>query len=204
MIIISMKNEHEENMHNHHQHGGFSSQGSFDVKKVLEIAGIEKGHHILDAGCGDGYISILMSGLVGPNGRIHAFDTHETSVNILRKRLEYMKINNISAERRNIADELPLEDNSLDMVIASNVIHGLILNREMEGFIENLKSKMKVGSTLTLIEYKKELTGKGPALSERFSPDEIGKYLKRANLFPEKVIDISPHHYLVLFRKRYA
>jgi len=201
---MSMKNDHKGNMHDHHQHGGFSTQGSFDVKKILELAGIEKGHHILDAGCGDGYISILMSRIVGPNGRIYAFDSHETSVNILEKRLEYMKISNVSAERRNIAEELPLEDDSLDMVIASNVIHGLILNGEMEGFVENLERKMKEGSTLALVEYKKELTGKGPAPSERFSPDEIGEYLKRANLFPEMVMDVSPHHYLALFGKRYA
>ena len=49
-------------------------------------AGVARGQHVLDIGCGVGDVSMLVAGLVGPNGRVTGIDQDEGALATARKR----------------------------------------------------------------------------------------------------------------------
>jgi ubiquinone/menaquinone biosynthesis C-methylase UbiE len=49
------------------------------TERLLRAAGVRRGMHVLDLGCGLGDVSILAAGLVGPNGLILGVD-HDPAV----------------------------------------------------------------------------------------------------------------------------
>ena len=48
-----------------HEHHGKTSRDILSAEEVLEATGLKKGDVFLDAGCGDGFISIEASNRVG-------------------------------------------------------------------------------------------------------------------------------------------
>ena len=48
-----------------HMHHGKSSRDILDADEILKAAGLKSDDVFLDAGCGDGYISIEASSVVG-------------------------------------------------------------------------------------------------------------------------------------------
>ena len=57
-----------------HEHKGRSSREMLDARKILNDIGLKSGDQFLDAGCGDGYFSEAAAEVVGPGGRVYAFD----------------------------------------------------------------------------------------------------------------------------------
>jgi ubiquinone/menaquinone biosynthesis C-methylase UbiE len=49
------------------------------TERLLRAAGVRRGMHVLDLGCGSGDVSLLAAGLVGPNGLILGVD-HDPAV----------------------------------------------------------------------------------------------------------------------------
>lgn len=57
------------------------------VAFMLELLEIEKGHHVLDVGCGSGYTTALLSELVGPTGRVIGVDIIPELIQFAQKNL---------------------------------------------------------------------------------------------------------------------
>ncbi|MGZ7049335.1 MAG: class I SAM-dependent methyltransferase, partial [Methanobacterium sp.] len=55
-----------------HFHHGRSSREILDPSMVLKIIGLKKGDVFLDAGSGDGYMSLAASSIVGDEGKVYA------------------------------------------------------------------------------------------------------------------------------------
>jgi len=83
-----------------------------ESKRTLELAGIKEGMNCIDIGCGNGYTSILLAKLVGPNG-------HVTAVDISLETIESAKRN---AKRNGI--------DNIDFIIGD--INNLNLNRDYD------------------------------------------------------------------------
>lgn len=184
-----------------HVHGGHTSQGTFDPLMAFNIIGIEKGSNVLDAGCGDGYLSMIASRLVGENGKVYSYDIHESSIFILKKRIEHGRFKNIEAEVQDLLSPLPIDDNSLDLIIFSNVIHGFIVNGEMEKIIELIGSKLKNQGELAIIEFMKKDSSAGPPVEDRCSAKELEEHLSTSGLQLKDTHTLSDDHYLSIFRK---
>jgi SAM-dependent methyltransferase len=50
------------------------------TRKLIESAGIKLGMRIMDLGCGNGNVSFLLSGYVGPDGIVVGVDANETAI----------------------------------------------------------------------------------------------------------------------------
>ncbi len=100
-----------------------------DIKKWLEKdggqflkeIGLKKGQTVLDFGSGAGHYTIPAAKIVGSKGKIYAFDKDKTALSKLEEIARQFVLKNI--ELINGDTKVPLEDNSMDVVLCYDVVH---------------------------------------------------------------------------------
>ena len=94
----------------------------------LRDIGIKENQSILDFGCGNGNYTIPAAKVVGERGRVYAVDKNKESLGKLMQRSEKIGLKNI--ERIDVSERIkvPLQEESVDVVLLYDVIH-LVDNR---------------------------------------------------------------------------
>ena len=184
-----------------HEHKGRSSREMLDARKILNDIGLKSGDQFLDAGCGDGYFSEAAAEVVGPGGRVYAFDVDGDGIGRLQKEIAEKKLANIEARIADVSRLLPLADESVDVVFISNVLHGLVANDESERALKEVARVTRHQGTLAIVEFKKIETPMGPPLSIRLSPEEVEMLAKGYCFSKVAVKEAGPYHYSIILRK---
>jgi ubiquinone/menaquinone biosynthesis C-methylase UbiE len=184
----------EKHVHTHH---GKTSKDILDANEVLNAASLKNGDNFLDAGCGDGYISIEASNLVGENGRIYAFDIYPESIEIVKNKIKAEKLNNIEATTVDITETIPLDDNSIDLVLMANVLHGFVEEGQVKKVIKNIFRVLKPGGVFSVVEFRKVEGNIGPPLDIKISPDNVSIILKHCGFDIGEIKLIGNYHYIV-------
>jgi ubiquinone/menaquinone biosynthesis C-methylase UbiE len=185
--------------HHKHIHPGRSSSYFFTSDQVLSKLGIKEGTKLLDAGCGDGFISIAASKLVGESGLVFAVDIDENSIDIVNRAIEEQNIENVKAIKADISKTLPLKDNTIDKCIMVNVFHGLVENAESAAALKEIKRVLKPGSTFMIIDFKKIESSHGPPVSIRLEPEEMESILRQNDFEKLDYFEIGKYHYGIVF-----
>jgi demethylmenaquinone methyltransferase/2-methoxy-6-polyprenyl-1,4-benzoquinol methylase len=96
---------------------------------IVEAAGIQPGHRVLDVACGTGTLVELMAHSGGPEGRVVGVDMSEHMLSVARRKAEASDLMppQVDFFQAN-AEALPFDDSSFDRVTASLAIHEM--NRE--------------------------------------------------------------------------
>ncbi|MBN2376348.1 MAG: class I SAM-dependent methyltransferase [Sedimentisphaerales bacterium] len=175
-----------------HHHGGRSSERILDKNEILANLSIMPGQVVLDAGCGNGYMAKEFAKLSGEGGAVYALDPDAEAIDILQAK---MAGTNIEAFVGDITEETRLGESSLDLIYLCTVIHGFS-EKQMEGFLKEVKRLLKPGGRLAVVEIKKEETRFGPPLKIRFSPEELKQAI---SLTPTSLIDIGQAFYMQIF-----
>jgi SAM-dependent methyltransferase len=81
-------------------------------ERVLDSAGIEPGHRVLDVGCGTGILARAAARRVGPTGRVVGVDPNEGMLSVARQSPEPVEW------RTGVAEQLPLGTGSFDRVLS--------------------------------------------------------------------------------------
>ncbi len=197
--------------HKKHIHHGKSTRSILDADRVLTAIGVRKGDVFLDAGCGDGFISLRASSYVGSKGRIYAIDIYGKSIDELKKEIRERKIANIESVVADITQKIPLPDNSVDICLLANVLHGFVENDELDKAMQEILRVLKPGGRMAIVEFKKpkriitfspgEIWGNiklyfvGPPMDVRLSPEETERYLQKYGISPQKISDAGEYHY---------
>jgi ubiquinone/menaquinone biosynthesis C-methylase UbiE len=63
--------------------------------ELLDRVGLSTGMKCLDVGCGGGHVSLLMAGIVGPQGRVIGTDTDGEILALARKDAEAANVANV-------------------------------------------------------------------------------------------------------------
>jgi SAM-dependent methyltransferase len=92
---------------------------------LLRDTGIERGWHVLDAGCGGGSYLPLLTELVGTTGRVAAIDLEQANVDVARARLARQVPPCPVGVQRGSVTALPDPVNSFDAVWCANVAQHL-------------------------------------------------------------------------------
>jgi len=93
-------------------------------QKIIERSGTKEGMTVLDLGCGSGALTIFVARAVGDKGKVYALDIQEDMLKQLEKKLglpENRDIKNVELINSS-ADQLPFEDNSIDLVYIVSVL----------------------------------------------------------------------------------
>jgi len=178
-----------------HRHRRKFTEGLLDKELILNALHIEAGQTILDAGCGNGYMSKVFSDEVGHSGKVYALDPDQYMINALAKET---RGTNIEAIAGDITKETPIKEFSVDLVYLSTVIHGFSKN-QMAGFLQEVKRILKADASLAIVEIDKIETPFGPPLEIRFSPDEIKAIIP---MVPVNTLQVGEHFYMQVFTNK--
>jgi ubiquinone/menaquinone biosynthesis C-methylase UbiE len=175
-----------------HHHRGKSSEKHLNKNAILKELDIRSGQTILDAGCGDGYMSKEFSKLLQNTGKVYALDPDTAAIEILEQETIGTNIETIVGD---ITQRTQIIGASVDLIYLSTVFHGFSKS-DIDGFQKEVKRLLKPNAVLAIIEIKKEETPFGPPLDIRFSPDELKEAI---TLNPKFLVDVGDYFYMQTF-----
>jgi ubiquinone/menaquinone biosynthesis C-methylase UbiE len=182
----------ETSLHKPHRHRGKSSENYLNKDIILKELTIHSGQTILDAGCGNGYMSKNFSNLLNNTGKVYALDPDNVAIEKLK---EEIKGTNIEPIKGDITKRTQIEESSIDLIYLSTVFHGFSKD-QIDAFQKEAKRLLKPNGKLAVIEIKKENTPFGPPLEIRFSPDELKKAI---TLMPISLVEVGEYFYMQVF-----
>jgi ubiquinone/menaquinone biosynthesis C-methylase UbiE len=175
-----------------HRHRGKSSEGFLNKDVILREINLLPGQIILDAGCGNGYMSQEFSKILHNTGKVYALDPDGEAIEKLKNKTQGTNIEAIQAD---ITTVTPINNSSIDLIYLSAVFHGFTKD-QIENFNNEVKRLLKPNARLAVIEIHKQDTPFGPPLHLRFSPEELRQAIK---LTPKSLVEVGQYFYMQIF-----
>lgn len=132
--------------------------------KVLSFFGVEEGMRVIDVASGGGYYTEIIAGAVGPDGSVSAQNRASDQFEEGRAALEakFAPFGNITIDTSTPGSPLPYEDDSVDMIFLSLIIHhlhyaeesGETMPERSAGIYADIRRILKPGGTFAIIEHK--------------------------------------------------
>ncbi|MHB0996292.1 MAG: class I SAM-dependent methyltransferase [Elusimicrobiales bacterium] len=161
-------------------------------EQTLVKAGIKPGDVVLDIGCGTGYFTFPASRMVGPKGQVCAVDISGVMLAELRSKAASQGVFNIELHQA-AHGRLTVPAAPYTLVILSDVLHEV---DDKKAFLAEIAAAVKPGTKLSIIEWAKKETPKGPPLKDRLSEDEMQVLLKKAGFSEPAAAELPPAHVL--------
>lgn len=180
-----------------HVHHSRSTKDILNASIVLSAAGLKTGDVFLDAGCGDGFISIEASKIVGDEGKVHAVDVYPESIETVKKEVNEKGIKNLDAMIVDLTDKIPLNDDSVDLSVMANVLHGFVENDEVEDVMNEISRVIKPEGVFAVVEFKKTEGPPGPPFHVRINPQEVEDIVTQYGFEVTETVEVGKYHYLV-------
>jgi 2-polyprenyl-3-methyl-5-hydroxy-6-metoxy-1,4-benzoquinol methylase len=89
---------------------------------LLANLGIKLGMTVCDMGCGNGFYSVPIAKMIGPNGKVLAVDIQPEMLDLLKLRAEAAKVDNIVPVLGTLADP-KLPAGQVDLILCVDVYH---------------------------------------------------------------------------------
>ena len=89
--------------------------------RILHKAGLKRGAHLVDLGCGTGFLSLEAARMVGPGGTVTAVDASPGALEALVRLGEERGLANLRPLEADIS-RLPMGDGTADAVVARSVL----------------------------------------------------------------------------------
>lgn len=124
--------------------------------KLLVDAGIKKGMHVLDIGCGRGDVSLLLADMVGPEGTVLGLDLDENALEVTRERSHENNLTNVDFVKSDL-NALSIENDQFDAIVGRRVLMYLPDPRRV---ISELSTMLKIGGMMIFQESDSTLSSK--------------------------------------------
>lgn len=163
--------------------------------KLLQLLPIHKTDSILDLGAGTGYFTIPAAKMTV--GKVLSLDIEPKMLEELKSRLEQQHIGNVELVDGAIED-IPVEDEEFDHVIASFVMHEV---EPLSKGISEIRRVLKSGGHCFCLEWEKTPSDSGPPLTHRIHSNDMKQAFLDAGF--TVVVQEAPTeaNYLLILRK---
>ncbi|MEO6907576.1 MAG: methyltransferase domain-containing protein, partial [Abditibacteriaceae bacterium] len=95
---------------------------SFGCGNPVAMSEVQPGQTVLDLGCGAGVDILLAGQKVGPTGHVIGIDMTQAMIDAAQENIKKAGASNVEAKLGYVED-LPIEDNSIDLVISNCVLN---------------------------------------------------------------------------------
>lgn len=129
-----------------------SRQREEDCQQLLQALGIKPGEVVCDMGCGNGFYSLKLAELVGPEGEVIAVDIQSEMLAMLRAEMRTANVENIRPLLGAPVDP-QLEAESVDLVLMVDVYHEFSHPAEM---LAAIRKSLKPRGRVALVEFREE------------------------------------------------
>ncbi len=102
--------------------------------RTLMLAAIQKGDHVLDVGCGTGWLTRRAADIAGPTGAALGIDAAPDMIRMAMQ--QAARDRNAAQFKVAVIEALPFQDSSFDLVVASLIIHHLPPDLKVVGLKE--------------------------------------------------------------------
>ena len=157
---------------------------------------IQNNHTLLDVGAGSGFFTIHMAEKT--TNKVYAMDPDKRMLGVIEAKAKEKGINNIESLQETI-ENLSLQDESIDFVMASLILHEV---KSLNIALTKIFDVMAVGGHLLCLEYEKDdLIIEGPPMSIRIQSGELEKSLSTIGFDIVKSSKINDAIYTILVVK---
>jgi ubiquinone/menaquinone biosynthesis C-methylase UbiE len=179
---------------------GKSSFDLIDVNAFLDALGLRREIVFLDVACGVGNYAIEIAQQLQGTGRVHALDLWEEGIATLSGRADDLGLKNIEATVCDVSQQIPLNDQCIDICLMATVLHALIEDNTHAGTLKEVIRVLKPAGQLAVVEFKKIPGPPGPPENIRLSPQALRRVLEPLGFHCRDTIDLGPAIYLSLFQ----
>lgn len=163
--------------------------------KTLEKLGFKDGMTLCDIGAGTGLFSIPASKI--SKNKIYALDISEDMIDYLNVKKEELSLESLIPTKVN-GDDLPLDNESVDLVLMVTVLHEV---NNMELTIKEIERIIKKDGKAYIVEFNKKETSFGPPLNIRIDSKDLISLCKNSGFTNIEEINISDNLYGILLEK---
>lgn len=150
-----------------------------------------------DLGCGPGLFSVAFAEAC-PDGVVYACDIEPAQLDQVRERIHSKGLKNVVPVLAS-ADDPHFPPERLDVVFIGDTYHHL---DERVAYMVRLKSVLKPGGRLVLLEYKPGKLPVGPPPEHKLQPGVLEKELGEAGYDRIESFDTHPYHDFQVWRPR--
>jgi ubiquinone/menaquinone biosynthesis C-methylase UbiE len=167
-------------------------------EQIMDSLGIADGARVADVGAGGGWFTVRLARRVGPHGLVVAEDLQAEMVEATRRRAAKENLNNVRTIQGLPTDPM-LPAGSLDAVLIVEAFQE-IQNGNPQLFLENVRTALKDGGRVGVVDYKKAGGGPGPD-TPRPDPETVIRVAERAGLHLLKRETFLPFQFFLVFTK---
>ncbi|MCM2285568.1 MAG: methyltransferase domain-containing protein [Desulfobacula sp.] len=178
---------------------GKSSFEFMDPDLLKAALPVGPGSVVLDLACGKGAYSLFLSGIVGNQGLVHAVDLWEEGIMLLEEEIETRNLTNIMTLVADAAKEIDIEDDSLDLCLMATVLHDFEEAGQTGAVLKTVKTLLRPGGCLAVVEFKKMEGPPGPPVQIRLSDQDTDRLVTPYGFKKGKTVDMGEYHYLTTF-----
>jgi SAM-dependent methyltransferase len=174
--------------------------------ETLREVGIAPGDSLAEVGSGNGYFALPAARIAAP-APVYAVDLDPSLLAELSHLADQQEIENVvtvECDARSLSERLP---QTVDVVLVANTFHGI---DDPEAFVQQAFEALRPDGRFVVINWAdtpRETTRidgdpRGPPTEMRLSPPETERAVLDAAAFTrERVIELPPYHYALVFER---
>jgi ubiquinone/menaquinone biosynthesis C-methylase UbiE len=164
-------------------------------RKLIEALQVKKGQTVADVGCGNGFYSLQLAKLVGPEGRVLAVDIQPEMLELLKQRADEAGIDNIEPILSTQADP-KLPPGEVDLILLVDVYHEFSYPDRM---LQAMRASLSRDGRIALAEYRMEDPAVPIKLLHKMSKQQILSEYTANGLKLAGAYDGLPWQHLMFF-----
>jgi ubiquinone/menaquinone biosynthesis C-methylase UbiE len=94
-----------------------------------------------------------------------------------------------------------VDDKIVDACLMATVLHDFVEDQISKEVLHEVVRVLKPDGLLAIVEFKKIEGPPGPPVHIRLSPEEVSGMLAPYGFTKERLVEVGPFNYLMLFRK---
>lgn len=159
---------------------------------ILSLLNIRDDDTVLDVGAGAGYFTFPLTERT--NKTVYALDIEQNMLDYIRKQAKENKTQNLTLLQEQI-EQIPLEDNHVDRVLASMVLHEV---QSLSNALQEIYRVLKAGGRFVVIDWIPE---PGETKANRIDSGDMQRTAENAGFTIDALTTPSEQVYAITFIK---